>query len=258
VLSQLENIKVKLDSDKESKLSRVLQIAEKLFIPLLIACLAWLGSNAATKISEGQLELAATNSRLQTQQAISAAEDRKQEFRLGMQAKYIEIFYRDLNSGDPKSQMNAIRLVQLADPDLAQSLLTLVPSTPGVSSVVLEQAKEARQSLDMIKPLTGYKIGIFYYGDSKISAERALDLRNRLQRFGFTGSIQLTSVDDESVKQYDPPKKVEIRYEPGLEDDQANALSAILVPIVAPSSVSKEPVRNRSVNYVSVFLPRST
>jgi len=173
-----------------------------------------------------------------------------------MQVKYIEIFYKDLNSGDQKTQLNAIRLVRLADADLAQALLSLVPSTPGVSATVVEQAKEVKRNLDAVRPLSGYKVGIFYYGDDAVSTGRASKIREQLQQNGFSGPIQLTSVDNESVKQYDAPKTVEIRYEARSEDDQAAALDSIIGPLVAPSSVVRATVKNRTPNYVSVFLPR--
>src|SRR5437764_11261491 len=95
VLTELAAIREGIKTDPESGFERVMRVAEKLIVPLLIGLLAWFGSQAATRISEGQLHLAE-----------SAAEDRKAEFRRRMQAKYIEIFYKELNSGDQKSQLN--------------------------------------------------------------------------------------------------------------------------------------------------------
>src|SRR5690242_19757757 len=115
LLAELKALKDSLTPKPDSLFDRVTRVLEKLIIPLLIGVLAWFGNQAATKISEAQLHLAE-----------SAAEDRRAEFRHSMQAKYIEIFYKDLNSGDTKSQLNAIRLVRLMDGDLAQNLLDLV------------------------------------------------------------------------------------------------------------------------------------
>lgn len=256
ILTELQDLRASLAPKAESTSSRLPHVLEKMVLPLLIAALAWLGNNAATKISEGQLELAKSSSQLQTDLAKAANEDRKQEFQRGMQAKYLEIFYKDLNSGDPKTQLNAIRLVKLADPDLAQALLSLVPSTPGVSAAVVQQATAAKQSLDSIKPLSGFKVAIFYYGDDAASAERARALRAQLQQMGFAGPFQFTSVTDDSVRQYEAPKTVEIRYEAGLEDEQAAALAAILQPLVAPSPVVRAVVKKPTPNFISVFFPR--
>ena len=143
VFVELQKLRDELKPKPVSAFENVLRILEKLVVPVMLGLLAWLGSQAATKISEGQLTLAASV-------AASAAEDRKLEFRRSMQAKYIEIFYKDLNSGDPKSQSNAIRLVKLVDSDLANSLLDLVPNTPNVSQAVVAQAKEVRREIEAI------------------------------------------------------------------------------------------------------------
>ena len=149
LLAEITEIKDGMNKASQSWLEKLLHILEKLILPIAIAGLAWLGSHAATKISEGQLALAQ-----------SAADDRKSEFRRSMQAKYIEIFYKELNSGDQASQLNAIRLVRLADSDLAQNLLSLVASTPNVSETV--KANEAQREIEILRPLSGYKVGIYF------------------------------------------------------------------------------------------------
>ena len=58
LLAEIEGIKDRLKPDKESRFKRTVHVLEKLVIPVLIGALAWFGSLAATKISQGQLQLA--------------------------------------------------------------------------------------------------------------------------------------------------------------------------------------------------------
>ena len=248
VFVELQKLRHELKPKPVSAFENVLRILEKLVVPVMLGLLAWLGSQAATKISEGQLTLAA-----------SAAEDRKLEFRRSMQAKYIEIFYKELNSGDPKSQSNAIRLVKLVDSDLANSLLDLVPNTPNVSQAVVAQAKEVRREIEAISavaPLKGYKIGIYYYRDDPASLQTVLKLRQRLQEAGFRGLVQDYPNDESFFGRFVPPDTLEVRYEAGAEEDAANALVSIMVTASTKSKWTKVQVSSPTPNFVSIFVPR--
>ena len=245
IIAKLDDLKGAMTPKPESLFDRLLRVLEKLVLPVLVGLLAWVGNQAATKISEGQLELAR-----------AAAEDRRLEFQRGMQAKYLEIFYKDLNSGEQSGQLNAIRLLRVVDSDLAERLIALVTITPGVTQVVIEKANEAKRDLDQLRPLSGFKIGLFYYRDNEASTSQATRSREQLQKLGFSGTIQMIPSDDESLKAFDPPKSVEVRYEAGIEDDASMALLGIVQPVVAPAKIDRFMVRNRTANYISIFYPR--
>ena len=106
----------------ESGWTKTQHILEKLVIPIMLVIVAWVGNKAATEISKGQLALAQ-----------STADTQRAESRRSVQAKFIELFYKDMNSGDQKSQLNSIRLVRLVDSDLAQNLLDMVELGRSVS-----------------------------------------------------------------------------------------------------------------------------
>ena len=245
VLTELQKLRDELKPKPTSVFENALRILEKLVVPVMLGLLAWLASQAATKISESQLKLAE-----------SGADDRKLEFRRSMQAKYIEIFYKDLNSGDPKSQSNAIRLVQLVDSDLAKSLLDLVAATPGVSQAVVAQAKEVRREIEAIAPLKGYKIGIYFYRDDAPSLPTVTKLRHRLQEAGFRGLVQDYPNDESFFGRFVPPDTLEVRYEAGAEEDAANALVSILETSSTKSKWKKVQVSSPTPNFVSIFVPR--
>ena len=201
LLAEITEIKDGMNKASQSWLEKLLHILEKLILPIAIAGLAWLGSHAATKISEGQLALAQ-----------SAADDRKSEFRRSMQAKYIEIFYKELNSGDQASQLNAIRLVRLADSELAQNLLSLVASTPNVSETVKAKANEAQREIEILRPLSGYKVGIYFLGNDPASVRSASQVQARLQDAGLSGTLQLYPSDSSFFQKVAAPASLEVRF----------------------------------------------
>lgn len=245
VLNELQKLRDELKPKPTSLFENALRILEKLVVPVMLGLLAWLGSQAATKISESQLKLAE-----------SAAEDRKLEFRRGMQAKFIEIFYKDINSSDPKMQSSAIRLVQLVDSDLAKSLLDLVAATPGVSQAVVAQAKEVRREIEAVAPLKGYKIGIYFHRDDTSSLTTVTTLRQKLQEAGFRGQVQEYPSDETFFGRVVPLDTLEVRHEAGAEEDAANALVSILEPVSTKSKLKKLQVSSPTPNFISIFLPR--
>jgi len=244
LIAELKTLREELKPSPPSLYDRTFHALEKLVIPVLLGFLAWVGSQAATKISEGQLHLAE-----------STADYQKLESRRYMQAKFIEMFYKDLNSGDPASQMNAVRLVRLIDADLAQSLLTLVATTPGISQAVVTKANEARLQAEIVSPLSAYKIGIYYPSHDPSSIPRVLRIEERLRDIGFNGIIQKYPSDPLFLQKVNPPIGLEVRFEPGIEDDAAEALLSILQTADTKGRWSKRPVANRTPSFISVFVP---
>jgi hypothetical protein len=245
LIAEVEKLREEAKPEEKSLGSKILHVVEKLIIPIMLGVLGWVGTQAGTKISEGQLRLSE-----------SAAEDRKVEFRRNMQAKYIEIFYKDLNSGDSKSQMNAIRLVRLVDSELAQNLLDLVPGTPGVSQAVVAKAGEVKQQLAAVAPLSGYKIGIYFYDNDPSSIPSVLKVAERLKDAGFSGTVQQYPSNDAFFENVNRPSGLEVRYEAGIEDQAADALLAIVQTADNRNRWIKRQVGSRTPNFISVFVPR--
>jgi hypothetical protein len=245
VILELQKLRDDGKAKSISGFEQILRILEKLVVPIMLGLLAWFGSQAASKISEGQLKLAE-----------SAAEDRKVEFRRSMQAKYIEIFYKDLNSGDSRSQSNAIRLMQMVDTDLAKNLLELVAVTPGVSPAVIAQASAVKKEIETTDSLKGYKIGIYFYGDDPSSIPRVLKVRERLKDAGFRGIIQDYPSTQEFFEKVNSPKGLEVRYESGVEEEAALALITLVETADTKGRWKKLTVGSTTPNFISVFVPR--
>ena len=246
LLKEVRNLRDDLKPAAESVFKKIGYVLEKLVIPVMLGVVAWAGTQAATEISKGQLNLAA-----------SAAEDRKAEFRRAMQAKYIEIFYKDLNSGDQKSQLNAIRLVRLVDGELAQTLLDLVAITPGVSEAVVAKAGEARSALEALLPLRGYKVGIYFHKNDPPSVSTVLKLQDRLKAAGFTGTVQPFPSDEAFfARPNNLALTLEVRYEDGIEDEASDALLGIVQRVDDRTQWRKQLVSNRTANFLSIFVPR--
>lgn len=223
-----------------------LYVFERLIIPVALGMAAWLGTMAATEISSGQLAL-----------ATASAENQKSDSRRAMQAKFIEIFYRDFSSGDQASQLNAIKLVRLVDADLAQSLLDMVAVTPGLSDAVIAKAGEARNALEAIAPLQGYHIRIYYLKDDAASAPALAHLQSRLQTAGLAASVRLLPSDAAFfARRLNQVSQLEIRYEQGIENEAANALLRALKPPQDMTAWALKTIPTTSPNVLSIFVPK--
>lgn len=243
--SDLKDMTQKTPS-KLYKYERLLTILEKLILPAILGLLAWFGSQAATQISEAQLQL-----------AHSSVENQNNEAKRAIQVKFIEIFYKDFNSGNPSSQMNAIRLVKLLDAKLAQDLLTLVATTPGVTEEVVEKANEAKRYVETISPLNGYKIGIYFPIKDSSAELFAHKISNRIKASGFMGPLEIYPKDHSFFEKINYPRGLEVRYESGIEDEAAESLLALVRSLDNSDSWSARPVSSRTRNFISVIIPNS-
>jgi hypothetical protein len=243
VLEHLESLDQRLRAKEESLFGKILKFAEKLLIPLAVAAVAYYGNQAATKISEGQLRLAE-----------NSAADRKDESRRIIQAKYVEIFYKDLNSGDPKKQGNALKLIRLMDADLAEDLAGLVAVTPGVAPQVRAGFERTRKEIETFGSLFGFKIGIYFLRGSETLTAKASDIKEKITDKGFQGTIQLYPSDKSFFDLVREPRAIEVRYEPGREDGAADSLMAILRDLYPELSIVKRAVTSRTPGFISIFI----
>ena len=111
ILARLRVIDEKL-LHKETRYRRLLRLTEILVIPVMLGVLAFVTSQASNRISASHLELA--------EQQSKARED---EFNAALQAKYLELFHRDISSGKPGVQRSTLGLLRIMRPELA-SLMT--------------------------------------------------------------------------------------------------------------------------------------
>lgn len=243
LLDRLKALESRL-AEKEKGWVQYFRFVEKLLLPVALGLLAWFGNQAANRISEGQLHLSE-----------SAIMDRKEEFRRTIQAKYAEMFYRDLNTGDANKLRNAMRLLNLIDGELAGQLSGLVEATPNVPADILTGAEKTRKEVEIFGPLFGFKVGIYFLRGNEESAAHANDIQLKLVGRGFSGPIQLYPSDKAFFELLREPKTLEVRYEPDRETPVADALIYVLKDLFPNLEFTKRPVVNRTASFISIFIP---
>jgi hypothetical protein len=143
------------------------------------------------------------------------------------------------------------------------ALGTVVVQTPdpgaqvAAGSTVTVRVADAGAVID-IRSLRGFKVAIFFYQDDAGAEMLAGQIEASLRRVAFAGPIDLRPSTAEFMTEVYPPKTVEVRFEEGSEDAAASALQAVVEKVPGVGKVRKLPVGNRTVSYVSVFLPRSS
>jgi chromosome segregation ATPase len=115
---------------------------------------------------------------------------------------------------------------------------------------LVQQAQQAQ-----ISPLTGFKLGIYYLEGNLAAAQRARDLASALTANHFPGTtIQLYSKETAFFEMAAAPNSDEVRYEPGFETAQAQALLKLLSAADPRHTYALREVANRTANFISIFL----
>jgi len=242
ILLLSEDINKNIDA-KSSSMSKYLHLCEKLLLPVMLGVLALSASFASNKISESQLALANQES-----------ERRKSEFKTQIQTKYIELFYNDISSSDDKKQANALHLLRLMDNDLAASFASLVGQKEGVSEGIKGEALTIKSNVERFSILSGFKIGLYFVpGDQKLP-KLASELSNTLRDKGFNGKIQIYDKNTKFFNDVGFPQNNEVRFEPGVEEAQAEFLVSFLSELYPSRTFTKRKVKNRTADFISIFL----
>lgn len=92
-------------------MDKALKIIQKLIIPILLAIILYVTSNANNKILSQQNRLI----EIQTNKS-------NEHLNRQLELKYLELFYNDINSDNPQKQSNAIGLIRLMNPELGIQL----------------------------------------------------------------------------------------------------------------------------------------
>jgi uncharacterized protein YajQ (UPF0234 family) len=256
ILKQTTAIQDSLKVKAPSISDRLLQILEKAFIPLAVASIAFFGNLAATKISEGQLALAK-----------SAADDRKSEFQRTMQGKYLEMFYREITSGDSKQQANALGLLKLLDPSLANDVAAFVATSVQISPKVkaevqvetqrIQAAAQAPVQARSSDVLSGFVIGIYFLSIDSAASAKASQIQRHLKQKLPQNIVRLYPSNQDFMDYASPPNSLEVRYEDGIEDKQANRVVTLLKEAPLTLQAKLQTVGSTTPNFVSVFVPTS-
>jgi len=102
--------------------------------------------------------------------------------------------------------------------------------------------------------LNSYKVGFYF---SEENWELAESLQEYLINQGFTGKTQLYPLNKGYLTNHFAPKALEVRYETAYERNSAEKLKNILDQFSDQSTFKLRTVSNRTVGFISIFIPSS-
>jgi hypothetical protein len=250
-----EDIKEKLDkilnilSAKESPKIKILEVLEKLLIPILLGVLTFVTSEAGFRISQSQLKLAESQEQRQ-----------KDEAKNNLQIKYIELFYNDITSGDNKKRSNAVQLAKKLISDEANPLLSWastiqdIKEDPKLVSDINAAKIEVDRRDDFRNRLKDYKIVIYFPQNDQKLWDSAQEIKQKLVGNGLSQSqVNLESRNDDFFKNLGYPNDYEIRYDKGLENDEAEILENFLTKSLPSKKFVKRDIGSGTKNSISIF-----
>jgi hypothetical protein len=238
---QFDDLSKKIDqilnllSQKESSKTKLVDFAEKLFIPIALGVLAFITSQAGNQISTAQLKLAeAQNAR----QVIEAKDN--------LQTKYIELFYKDISSQDLKKQSAALSLLRLIQPEIAKPLLDW--ASLNVKSI----RKEINAQI--LSVLRNYEIVLYFSGNQPNLLTTAKNIQQSLIKYGLReNKITLNQKDKSFFQRLGYPTAYEVRYDPGVENNAAELLTTILKESYPSKQFVKRPIGSGTKDSISIF-----
>jgi hypothetical protein len=243
---KLDKILSKLPKEDSSK-ANILEVLEKLLIPILLGILAFITNRAGNQISEAQLKLS------ESQLALAKAQNTRQESeaKSNLQTKYIELFYKDISSEDAKKQEYALSFLKLISPDVAAPLLSW--ATTYVKPEVKSQVNTARNEISS-RILSSYEIVLYFPENNQDSLKSAQDIKRILIEYGLgENQIKLEKRDETFFQRLGYPKGYEIRYDKGSEEDAAQLLENILKMAYPSKQFVKLGIGSGTINSMSIF-----
>ncbi|MCW5315802.1 hypothetical protein GTQ43_18880 [Nostoc sp. KVJ3] len=247
ILTRLEKLELH-SQQKKSKLSEMLEVLEKLLLPLTLGILAFVTNKASVDISKDQFRLADKQSREQL-------ERQKEENRTNVQQKYIELFYEDIKSDNPKTQIKALSLLTLMDLEVGKKIADWVNTLKSTTPEVRKEAAIVSTDINKFGRLNTYKINIYPENNKQNLLEAANQIKTKLIEYGFrTEQIDVKQETESFFERLGKPKGYEIRYDLGNEEEEAKKLESILKEVYPSQNFIKLPIGSNSRNSMSIFI----
>lgn len=181
------------------------------------------------------------------------AEDRQAEqARQDINLKYIELFYQDMRSGDPKKQLAALGLCKLMNTDVGTILASWAQE---IAPSLQQQARQTQDEIVALQGLKGFKVGIYFPVGQPHLKERAENMRSKLVARGVY-NVAAYPKGPQFFVENTAPTEDEIRYDSG-EENAASTLQSILEDIYRPGKFPPKQLGKRTPNFISVFLAES-
>jgi hypothetical protein len=203
-------------------------IAVKLLIPLAVAYFAWVQNDIAIRNQSTQ-------------------QDRSVELKL------VEIAWTSLTSEDQTEKSSALNLVRTLRPELAAKLASSVSQDEKQPPEIRREASQFTADISA-SSLEDYKIDIYYQADVAVAARTAKNVQTIILSRKLTKRIVLAPRDDAFFADVGIPDGNEVRYLPGIEDEPAQALAAILNSTDISMNFRLRPVHTRTPGTLSVFI----
>lgn len=247
ILTRLEKLELH-SQQKKSKLSEMLEVLEKLLLPLTLGILAFVTNKASVDISKDQFRLADKQSREQL-------ERQKEENRTNVQQKYIELFYEDIKSDNPKTQIKALSLLTLMDLEVGKKIADWVNTLKSTTPEVRKEAGIVSTDINKFGRLNTYKINIYPENNKQNLLEAANKIKTKLIEYGFrTEQVDVKQETESFFERLGKPKGYEIRYDLGNEEEEAKKLESILKEVYPSQNFIKLPIGSNSRNSMSIFI----
>jgi hypothetical protein len=223
---------------------RVVEFVERALVPLLLGFLVFTNQQAQVRIARSQTTLA-------EQQAKMSAEQSKQNFNI----ECIKLFFNDIYGNDRGRQKMAITTLHLINDSLAIPLSRTVAEDTTYSPSVRASADAVRAGINARwhKPLSGYKVVIYYLSGDSTHSTDALAYRDAVTTLTAAG-VDIRAVSKDFFTSHDYSDGYQIRYERDTETEAADSLKTILKTVHASDSLQLKTIIGRTPGSISVFV----
>jgi hypothetical protein len=252
MLLYLKSIDEKLSDNKQEKPSTVKWFAETFLVPISIALLSVFVTMSSNKISETQAISSNNLAKAQADNSVKQAETQQR-------ISYLEIFMDEIGDATkPSRQINAIQLLYQMEPKLGKILADAVQRNSENNFDVRFAAAHInalRSSSQVKAKLRGFKIVVYYPEKNAARKKEAAALKDILDSIGVKNT-ELKGEGPAFYKAVIGPKGYEIRFDEGIEDEQAIALADLLAFVTPENKFKRQPaVPNISKGAITIFLP---
>jgi hypothetical protein len=149
---------------------------------------------------------------------------------------------------DLKTRLSGLNAEIAAKTELSQKLSAAISTSN-------DRQLQRRAEDIQLSPLAGVKVGVYYLAGNASAARRAGELQSLLTPPRFRGTaVQLYARPRSFFEDAALPNADEIRYEPGFETVQAQALQRLLANADSGHKYDLREVGTRTPDFISIFL----
>lgn len=160
--------------------------------------------------------------------------------------------------GTPSAVDPATAVATAAAPAVPRdsSATTAPPGAPvrGIAASEAAPVRPPAAALDLTL-FDGYSIAIYYPEADAAAAGTARAIQAEFAAQGLKRGVQVRAATAEFLRSVVPPETLEVRYEEGVENAQAQGLVNVLAAAGSARQAKLVPVERRTANFLSVFVP---